>query len=55
VHNLHPGAAAGNACLDSGKPVAVHRVNRELRHNATDMVEAVYGKLGEIRHRSEQG
>jgi len=36
--------------LDSGKPVAVDTVSRELGHSSTSMVEAVYSHVGEVRH-----
>lgn len=39
--------------VDSGKPVAVYTVSRELGHSSTGMVEAVYSHLGDVRHRSD--
>lgn len=39
--------------LDRGAPMAVWTVPREIGHSSTAMVERVYGKLGQIRHRSE--
>lgn len=39
--------------LDSGAPVSVYTVSRELGHASTAMTERVYSHLGEIRHRSE--
>ena len=38
--------------MDRGAPVAVWAVAREIGHSSTAMLERVYGKLGEIRHRS---
>jgi len=37
---------------DHGQPVAVWTVAREVGHSATDMIERVYGHLGQIRHRA---
>jgi integrase len=39
--------------LDHGAPVARWTVERELGHGSGRMIESVYGKLGEIRHRAE--
>jgi hypothetical protein len=39
--------------LDRGAPVAHWTVERELGHGSGKMLESVYGRLGEIGHRSE--
>lgn len=45
--------AARLQTLDRGAPVAVWTVARELGHSSTALVERTYGKLGQVRHRSE--
>jgi integrase len=39
--------------LDSGAPVSVFTVAREMGHGGEAMVRRVYGHLGQVRHRSE--
>jgi hypothetical protein len=39
--------------LDRGAPVARWTVEKELGHGSGKMLEAVYGRLGEMRHRSD--
>jgi integrase len=39
--------------LDRGAPVARWTVEKELGHGSGKMLEAVYGRLGEMRHRAE--
>jgi hypothetical protein len=39
--------------LDTGTPVSVFTVGRELGHGGEALVKAVYGHLGDVRHRSE--
>ncbi len=39
--------------LDHGQPVSLWTVAREVGHSSADMIERVYGHVGEIRHRSE--
>jgi len=39
--------------LDRGAPVSTWTVAREVGHSSTDMIEEVYGHLGQVRHRSE--
>jgi hypothetical protein len=39
--------------LDSGSPISVYTVAKELGHGGDSMVRRVYGHLGAIRHRSE--
>jgi integrase len=49
----HTYTAARLQTLDRGHPVAPFTVDRELGHTSTSMVEKVYAKLGQVRHRSE--
>ncbi len=49
----HTYCAARLQTLDHGAPVAVDTVRREMGHGSAEMVEKVYGHLGEVRHRSE--
>jgi integrase len=46
-------ATARLQTLDRGAPVARWTVEKELGHGSSKMLEAVYGRLGEMRHRSE--
>ncbi|MDQ3556203.1 MAG: site-specific integrase [Gemmatimonadota bacterium] len=46
-------ATARLQTLDNGAPVAVWTVARELGHASTSMLERIYGKLGQVRHRKE--
>jgi integrase len=46
-------ATARLQSLDRGAPVAHWTVERELGHGSGRMLESVYGRLGEIRHRAE--
>lgn len=38
--------------LDRGQPVSLWTVAREVGHRSTEMIERVYGHLGELRHRA---
>lgn len=49
----HTYCAARLQSLDGGAPVAPWTVARELGHSSTEMVERVYGHLGQVRHRGE--
>src|SRR5690606_15050433 len=49
----HTYCAARLQTLDSGAPVSVYTVAKELGHGGDSMVRRVYGHLGTIRHRSE--
>ncbi|MBP6670168.1 MAG: site-specific integrase [Gemmatimonadales bacterium] len=49
----HTYCAARLQTLDRGAPVAVDTVRRELGHGSAEMVERVYGHLGQVRHRAE--
>ena len=46
-------ATARLQTLDRGAPVARWTVEKELGHGSGHMLEAVYGRLGEMRHRSD--
>ena len=46
-------ATARLQTLDRGAPVARSTVEKELGHGSGTMLEAVYGPLGEMRHRSD--
>jgi integrase len=46
-------ATARLQTLDHGAPVAPWTVEKELGHAGREMLEEVYGRLGEVRHRSE--
>jgi integrase len=46
-------ATARLQTLDRGAPVAHWTVERELGHGSGRMLESVYGRLGETRHRAE--
>jgi hypothetical protein len=46
-------ATARLQTLDHGAPVSPWTVEKELRHGSRDMLEEVYGCIGEVRHRSE--
>lgn len=49
----HTYASARLQTLDNGAPVQPWTVARELGHQSLEMVNRIYGHLGEIRHRSE--
>ena len=49
----HTYCAARLQTLDSGAPISVYTVAKELGHGGDSMVRRVYGHLGSIRHRSE--
>ena len=51
----HTYCAARLQSLDRGAPVSPWTVARELGHSSTEMVERVYGHLGQVRHRGEEG
>ena len=46
-------ATARLQTLDRGAPVSPWTVEKELGHGSRDMLEEVYGRVGEVRHRSE--
>jgi integrase len=46
-------ATARLQTLDHGAPVSPWTVEKELGHASRDMLEEVYGRLGEMRHRSD--
>ena len=46
-------ATARLQTLDRGAPVARWTIERELGHGSGKMLESVYGRLGEVRHRAE--
>jgi len=50
----HTYTAARLQTLDHGAPVAPWTVARELGHSSTDMVERVYGHMGQVRHRGQE-
>jgi integrase len=50
----HTYCAARLQTLDRGAPVAPWTVARELGHSSTEMVERIYGHLGQVRHRGEE-
>ena len=53
-HGLrHTYCAARLQTLDHGAPVSVWTVARELGHSSTELVERIYGHLGDVRHRAE--
>ena len=49
----HTCCAARLQTLDSGAPISVYTVAKELGHGGDSRVRRVYGRLGAIRHRSE--
>jgi hypothetical protein len=46
-------ATARLQTLDNGAPVSPWTVEKELGHGSRDMLEEVYGRIGDVRHRSE--
>jgi integrase len=46
-------ATARLQTLDRGAPVSPWTVEKELGHGSRDMLEEVYGRLSEVRHRSD--
>lgn len=46
-------ATARLQTLDRGAPVSPWTVEKELGHGSRDMLEEVYGRLGDVRHRAE--
>jgi hypothetical protein len=46
-------ATARLQTLDRGAPIAAWTVERELGHGSGKMLESVYGRLGDLRHRAE--
>ncbi len=46
-------ATARLQTLEHGAPVSPWTVEKELDQGSRDMLEEVYGRLGEVRHRSE--
>jgi integrase len=46
-------ATARLQTLDGGAPVSPWTVEKELGHGSRAMPEEVYGRLGDVRHRSE--
>ncbi len=49
----HTYCAARLQTLDAGAPVSPFTVGRELGHGGDALVKAVYGHLGNVRHRSD--
>ena len=49
----HGYATARLQTLDHGAPVSTFTVARELGHTSVQLVERMYGHLGDVRHRSE--
>jgi len=49
----HTYCAARLQTLDHGAPVSQWTVARELGHGGTQLVDRVYGHLGQVRHRSD--
>jgi integrase len=49
----HTYCAARLQTLDNGAPVATFTVSKELGHANTELVDEVYGHLGDVKHRSE--
>lgn len=39
--------------LDRGQPISPYTVESELGHNSGKMIRRVYGRIGEVRHRSD--
>lgn len=50
----HTYCAARLQTTDRGQPVSKYTVARELGQGGSDLVDRVYGHLGEIRHRAEE-
>jgi integrase len=48
----HTYCAARLQTLDGDAPVSVYTVAKELGHGGEAMVRAVYGHLGQVRHRA---
>jgi hypothetical protein len=48
----HTYCSARLQTTDGDKPVAVFTVSREMGHTTTKMVEAIYGHVGNLPHRS---
>ena len=46
-------ATARLQTLDRGAPVSPWTVEKELGHGSREMLEEVYGRLGQVRHRSD--
>jgi hypothetical protein len=46
-------ATARLQTLDRGAPVSPWTVEKELGHGSREMLEEVYGRVGQVRHRSE--
>ena len=46
-------ATARLQTLDNGAPVSPWTVEKELGHGSRDMLEEVYGRVGDVRHRSD--
>ena len=49
----HTYCSARLQTLDGGEPVSTYTVRCEMGHGSDDMVNKVYGHLGDVRHRSE--
>jgi integrase len=48
----HTYCSARLQTLDGGEPVSTYTVRCEMGHGSEDMVNKVYGHLGDVRHRS---
>lgn len=45
--------AARLQTVEGGAPVSIYAVAREVGHAGPDMIEAIYGHVGQVRHRSD--
>ncbi len=48
----HTYCASRLQTLDGGAPVSLFTVSREMGHGGGSLVRRIYGRLGEVRHRS---
>ena len=52
LHSLrHTYTAARLQTTDSGAPISVYTVMRELGHSTVSLIEKTYGHLPDVRHR----
>lgn len=49
----HSYVSARLQTLDHGAPVSTWTVAREVGHSGTQMIDRVYGHLGDVRHRGK--